>query len=268
MSVKRLGELTEQTKSGTLQQLQETDLVATAVNEMSATAHEVARSAAKVADATKSAEKTVESGLTVVAKTQQNIHNLAQSVVDSAKQIENLQVEATNIGGILNVIREIADQTNLLALNAAIEAARAGEQGRGFAVVSDEVRSLAKRTQDSTAEIQRLIERLQGGTKLAVNAMDKASSLTKDSVSLSNDATDALNDISQSVLVMNEMTTQIAAAAEEQSQVSEDINRNVINVRTISNATSASADETAASSSQLNSFSLNLQSLVKQFKIA
>ena len=266
-SAARLMGLTEQTKDGARRQQSETDQVATAVNEMAATAHEVATSIAQVATASDDAGQQVKNGLEVVARTQKNIHSLSGSVQDTARQIAELHTETIGIGGILDVIRGIAEQTNLLALNAAIEAARAGDQGRGFAVVSDEVRSLAQRTQESTEEIQTLIERLQNGADAAVESMEKGTSLTHDCVSLSDEATRSLNDINDSVAVMNEMTVQIATAAEEQSQVSEQINQSVINVRDISSNSLVSADETAASCSQLNALAANLQTLVGRFSL-
>ncbi len=258
---------TERTRSAAGEQQYETDQVATAVNEMAATANEVATSVTQVADASDKAGEQVRNGLGVVDRTQQNIHSLAQSVKDTAHEIEELRTETISIGRILDVIRDIADQTNLLALNAAIEAARAGDQGRGFAVVSDEVRSLAQRTQESTEEIQQLIERLQNGANQAVTSMEKGSSLTGACVELSDEASRALKEINSSVVVMNEMASQIATAAEEQSQVSEQINQSVITVRDISSGSLASADESAASGSQLSALSATLQKLVGRFSL-
>ena len=194
--------LTERSRRGAQEQQLETDQVATAVNEMAATAHEVSASVTQVAEASEKAEGQVQQGQNVVVQTQNNIHLLAGSVKDTAREIDELRNETISIGRILDVIRGIAEQTNLLALNAAIEAARAGDQGRGFAVVSDEVRSLAQRTQESTSEIQALIERLQNGANQAVASMEKGEELTNACVSLSDDANKALQDINQSVAVM------------------------------------------------------------------
>ncbi|WP_221793904.1 methyl-accepting chemotaxis protein [Oceanobacter mangrovi] len=256
---------TSETRKGANQQQEETDQVATAVNEMAATAHEVASNVVQVADTSDHASGVVKNGLGIVANTQSNIHSLAASVRQSAAEIAELRNEAIGIGRILDVIRGIAEQTNLLALNAAIEAARAGDQGRGFAVVSDEVRTLAQRTQQSTEEIQSLIERLQEGANQAVASMEKGNSLTESCVSLSDEATKALNEISNAFVQMNQMATQIATAAEEQSQVSEQINQSVIKVRDISSKNLHSADASAAASSQLSVLSGNLQKQVARF---
>ena len=266
-SAKNLMGQTERSRNGAREQQSETDQVATAVNEMAATAHEVSASVSQVAEAADNAEGQVKHGQDVVSQTQSNIHKLAASVKSTASEIENLRNESISIGRILDVIRDIAEQTNLLALNAAIEAARAGDQGRGFAVVSDEVRSLAQRTQESTEEIQALIERLQNGANQAVSSMEQGESLTHACVSLSDDADKALRDINESVAVMNEMATQIATAAEEQSQVAEQINQSVITVRDISSESLASADDSAASSNQLSSLASGLQKLVARFSI-
>ena len=260
--------LTERSRRGAQEQQLETDQVATAVNEMAATAHEVSASVTQVAEASEKAEGQVQQGQNVVVQTQNNIHLLAGSVKDTAREIDELRNETISIGRILDVIRGIAEQTNLLALNAAIEAARAGDQGRGFAVVSDEVRSLAQRTQESTSEIQALIERLQSGANQAVASMEKGEELTNACVSLSDDANKALQDINQSVAVMYSMATQIATAAEEQSQVAEQINQSVIKVRDISADSLSSADDSAASSNQLSGLANSLQKLVGRFSLS
>ncbi|MAK92812.1 MAG: hypothetical protein CMI13_16455 [Oleibacter sp.] len=260
--------LTERSRRGAQEQQLETDQVATAVNEMAATAHEVSASVTQVAEASEKAEGQVQQGQNVVVQTQNNIHLLAGSVKDTAREIDELRNETISIGRILDVIRGIAEQTNLLALNAAIEAARAGDQGRGFAVVSDEVRSLAQRTQESTSEIQALIERLQNGANQAVASMEKGEELTNACVSLSDDANKALQDINQSVAVMYSMATQIATAAEEQSQVAEQINQSVIKVRDISADSLSSADDSAASSNQLSGLANSLQKLVGRFSLS
>ncbi|MAS24238.1 MAG: hypothetical protein CMI08_12435 [Oceanospirillaceae bacterium] len=260
--------LTERSRLGAQEQQSETDQVATAVNEMAATAHEVSASVTQVAEASEKAEGQVQQGQNVVVQTQNNIHLLASSVKDTAREIDELRNETISIGRILDVIRGIAEQTNLLALNAAIEAARAGDQGRGFAVVSDEVRSLAQRTQESTSEIQALIERLQNGANQAVASMEKGEELTNACVSLSDDANSALQDINQSVAVMYSMATQIATAAEEQSQVAEQINQSVIKVRDISADSLSSADDSAASSNQLSGLANSLQKLVGRFSLS
>lgn len=267
-SAQRLASLTEQTKTGTLQQQSETDQVATAINQMAAAAHQVSMSASGVADASERATLKVKEGLSLVDESRQKIHILSTNAREAAIQIHALEDETVNIGSILDVIKGIAEQTNLLALNAAIEAARAGDQGRGFAVVSDEVRALAQRTQESTDQIQNMINKLQRGASSAVSAIEADSEITKECVVLSDKANIALQEIDLAVCEVNDMTAQIASAAEEQNQVAEQINMNIMNVKVITEQSAASADETAASSYQLNSVSHSLQSLVSKFSIS
>src|SRR5690606_31968978 len=163
---------TDHTTQGIHNQQTETDQVATAMNEMTATVQEVARNAQQAPDAAHRATNEASAGKRVVSQTIDAIDTLANEVQKAADVIHTLEIDSGNIGGILDVIRGIAEQTNLLALNAAIEAARAGEQGRGFAVVADEVRTLASRTQSSTQEIQQMIEKLQSGARQAVSVME------------------------------------------------------------------------------------------------
>lgn len=267
-SANMLTELTEQTKSGTQQQQLETDQVATAINEMTVASEQVSHSATEVANAAELAASKVTNGLGLVDQSREKIYLLSQNAHKAAEQIKTLQHETVNIGSILDVIKDIAEQTNLLALNAAIEAARAGEQGRGFAVVSDEVRALAKRTQESTDQIQTMIDKLQSGASSAVKAIEADTQITQECVDLANSASSSLNDINQAVSLVNDMTLQISTAAQEQSQVAEQINSNVINVKVITEQSAASADETAASSCQLYQVSGSLQQLVERFKVA
>ncbi|MEF1226906.1 methyl-accepting chemotaxis protein, partial [Vibrio fortis] len=182
-------------------------------------------------------------------------------------RLEDLSREATNIGGILDVILDIAAQTNLLALNAAIEAARAGEQGRGFAVVADEVRSLAQRTQDSTSEIQSLIERLQAGTQEVVSSMGTCSDIAKESVVNAEKSGHAFDVITQSISRITDMSTQSASASEQQSVTVEQINQNVVNVNRITKESVTGAEQTVESSQELVNLSEKLQSIVGQFKV-
>src|SRR3989344_4399317 len=263
----QLSTVTEQTRAGVNNQKDETDQVATAMNEMLATAQEVARHAEQASIAASEADQQTHLGDKVVAQAVEQIGHLASEMALSSRAMLALQQESQQIGSVLDVIKSVSQQTNLLALNAAIEAARAGSAGEGFAVVADEVRSLALRTQESAEEIEGLILRLHTGTQQVADIMDSSRSLTDNSVSLTRDAGDALAAIARTVSVIQEMNPQIAAAAEEQSAVAEEINRSVLKVRDGSDQTAAASEETAAASAQLSQLSLDLQTLVDKFKL-
>jgi methyl-accepting chemotaxis protein len=197
----------------------------------------------------------------------ETIVGLAAEIESASEVIRNLEKDSNQIGSILDVIKGIAEQTNLLALNAAIEAARAGEQGRGFAVVADEVRTLASRTQESTEEIQSMIEKLQSGAKVAVSVMSDSRKYADDSVSHAKSAGEALEMITQSISTITEMNTQIATAAEEQSAVSEEINGNIVNINHAAEEAAEGANSTSTESERLAEMAKELQLLVHQFKI-
>ena len=261
-----VNEITENTSQGVLRQQTETDLVATAINEMTATVVEVARNAADAAKAATDADTESQTGIVVVEKTIKAIGELAQEVETAASVIQKLEDDTVKIGAILDVIRGIAEQTNLLALNAAIEAARAGEQGRGFAVVADEVRTLASRTQESTQEIQNMIETLQKGAHEAVEAMNLNQEKANETVSHANETSESLKHISTSIHTISDMNAQIATASEEQTAVTEEINRNIINISQIADETTEGAKQTMASSQQLTGLAQQLLEDVNQFK--
>lgn len=263
----QLSAVTEQTRSGVNNQREETDQVATAMNEMLATAQTVARHAEQASVAASEADQQAGAGEQVVTQAVEQIGHLAHEMARASQAMLALQRESQKIGSVLDVIKSVSQQTNLLALNAAIEAARAGSAGQGFAVVADEVRSLAQRTQASAEEIEELIVGLHTGTRQVADIMDNSRSLTHASVGLTRDAGDALAAIARTVSVIQEMNPQIAAAAEEQSAVAEAINRSVLKVRDVSEQTAAASEETAAASLQLSRLSLDLQTLVGKFRL-
>ncbi|AYC35087.1 methyl-accepting chemotaxis protein [Pseudomonas cavernae] len=259
--------IASQTSSGMQQQYREVDQVATASHEMSATAQDVARSAAQAAEAARGADHATREGLGVIDRTTSTIDALARDMSSAMSQVEGLAVSSEQIGSVLEVIRGIAEQTNLLALNAAIEAARAGEAGRGFAVVADEVRNLAKRTQDSVEEIRQVIEGLQNGTREVVSSMHNSHQQAQGSVEQVELAVAALRRIGEAVSVITDMNLQIASAAEEQSAVAEEINRNVATIRDVTESLSGQADESARVSQSLNSLANHQQGLMDQFRV-
>jgi len=266
-AAEELSAVTEQTSAGVNNQKVETDQVATAMNQMTATVHEVARNAEQASEAALMADQQAREGDRVVGEAVAQIERLAGEVINSSEAMNQLKAESDKIGSVLDVIKSVAQQTNLLALNAAIEAARAGEAGRGFAVVADEVRSLAQRTQQSTEEIEELIAGLQSGTQRVASVMDNSRQLTDSSVELTRRAGSSLETITRTVSSIQAMNQQIATAAEEQTAVAEEINRSVMNVRDISDQTSAASEETASSSVELARLGTHLQGLVGRFKL-
>jgi methyl-accepting chemotaxis protein len=266
-AAEELSAITEQTNDGVLRQQGEIEQVATAMNEMSATVTEVSRNASSAAGAAQEADDRAKEGCEVVNTTVETINNLASEVERTSEVIENLKGDSISIGTVLDVIRDIAEQTNLLALNAAIEAARAGEQGRGFAVVADEVRTLASRTQQSTREINDMIERLQNGANQAVKVMEMGRTKAEESVEQAAKAGGALQAITGVVDNIRSMNIQIASAAEEQSSTAEEINRNIVNISEVAQETAGGSQQTASASDELARLASDLQSQVGKFKV-
>ena len=266
-AAEEMSAVTEQTSQGVKQQQTETDQIATAMNEMSATVQDVARNAAAAAQAARQADEQASDGKQVVTQTIEAIDTLAGEVEKASQVIQKLEGDSISIGAVLDVIKGIAEQTNLLALNAAIEAARAGEQGRGFAVVADEVRTLAQRTQQSTQEIRKMIESLQSGAKNAVQVMLGGKRQAQMSVEQAAKAGAALETITRAVATITDMNTQIASAAEEQSAVAEEMNRNIVNISQVANQTAEGAHQTANGSADMAQLAGRLQAAVGRFRI-
>lgn len=259
--------ITDETRTGVQRQQSETALVATAINEMNSTVHEVANNAETAASGASQADNQAEQGKQIVSSTMSSISALANEVETASNVINQLEKDSESIGSVLEVIRGIAEQTNLLALNAAIEAARAGEQGRGFAVVADEVRSLASRTQESTQEIQDMIERLQKGSRDAVNAMESGKEQAQQTVEQASQAETALNEISTAVAQINEMNAHIAQSSRQQGEVAEEINKNIVNITQVADDSANGADQLSSASQEMANLAVNLESQVSHFKI-
>ena len=259
--------IASQTSAGMEQQYRQVDQAATASHEMSATAQDVARSAAQAAQAARDADQATRQGLSIIDHTTTSIDQLAADMGVAMTQVEGLAANSEKIGSVLEVIRAIAEQTNLLALNAAIEAARAGEAGRGFAVVADEVRNLARRTQESVEETRQVIEQLQVGTQDVVSSMGNSHRQAQGSVEQVGQAVTALQQIGNAVTVITDMNLQIASAAEEQSAVAEEINSNVATIRDVTESLSEQANESARVSQSLNALANQQQQLMDQFRV-
>nr|WP_201193197.1 methyl-accepting chemotaxis protein [Pseudomonas fluorescens] len=266
-SAQSLSAVTEQTNLEVSSQKEETEQVATAMNQMTATVHDVARNAEEAALAAQTADDKVESGQAVVRQSMTRIEQLADSASSASSSIESLSAEIQNIGTVLSVIKSVAEQTNLLALNAAIEAARAGEQGRGFAVVADEVRALARRTQQSTEEIERLVSALRSAAQSSVQQIQSSGELVKLAVSDALLTESALGSIASAVSLIQQMNQQIAAAAEEQSSVAEEINRSVTSIRASADQSSLAMQGNAASSIELAQLGSELKGMVGHFRL-
>ncbi len=264
---RRLAGSMEQVRSGMLGQQSETDLAATAINEMSTTVHHIAQHAADTRDQSTEADRLSGVGQQVVGRASQAIASLSQGVQQTAEMIQKLADDSHTIGSMVETIHGIAEQTNLLALNAAIEAARAGEMGRGFAVVADEVRNLAKRVQDSTDEITRMIGNLQATSRDAVEFMQESSFKADHCVQEANAAGEALGDIAHAVALMRESNTQIAVAAEQQSQVAEEMTRSVVGIRDVTEQTVQQTQASASTSAELVELADALGKAIRKLKL-
>ncbi|PHQ24025.1 methyl-accepting chemotaxis protein [Marinobacter guineae] len=259
--------VTAQTSANIQQQQSETDQLATAMNEMSATVREVAESVGNTSTAANDANDEAEKGHRVMEQAVQEIGQLAVQIERASEVMTQVERDSANINTVLDVIKSIAEQTNLLALNAAIEAARAGEQGRGFAVVADEVRTLAGRTQASTAEINQIIEKLQTGSRNAAQAMSQSREQARSVVDQSSLASSSLTTIVESVSQIDQMSSQIATAAEEQSTVAEDMNHNLILISDKGKQNASGANQTSQAGQELARMASTLQELIGQFRV-
>jgi len=258
--------ITSETNQGVQKQQSETEMVATAMNEMTATVQEVARHATEASTAAQSADNEGQDGKAVVQRTVATINGLAQEIESATNVIIKLETDSENIGSVLDVICGIAEQTNLLALNAAIEAARAGEQGRGFAVVADEVRTLANRTQQSTDEINTMIEKLHLGVGRVVEAISAGQVNVEESLNTTQSTKDSLSPIITTVDKVNMMTLQTAAAAEGRSQVSEEVHRNLSELKGAAETTNQLVVSTQSIAQTLFSGAQSLSQQVGNFK--
>ncbi|SDU99180.1 methyl-accepting chemotaxis protein [Pseudomonas mucidolens] len=263
----RLASSMNEVQHGMLGQQSETDQAATAINQMTATVHHIAQHAGATRDLSQTADTLAGSGQEVVGRVQRSIAGLSTGVQQTAEMIQKLAEDSQKINGVVSVIHSIAEQTNLLALNAAIEAARAGEMGRGFAVVADEVRNLAKRVQNSTDEITRMVSALQAGTRDAVDFMQESSFKADDCVQQAQEASASLVEITDAVAQMRESNTQIAAAAEQQSHVAEEMNRAVVSIRDVTENTVQQTVDSATTSNELAILAGELNKAIGQLKL-
>ncbi|MGL5799961.1 MAG: methyl-accepting chemotaxis protein [Plesiomonas sp.] len=266
-AVEEVSAIAEQSSQGMQQQQSEVSQLATAMNEMQSTVQEVSRNTTDAATAAHQATEASNSGSKVVHSSISSIELVAQEIERAGSVVQQLEQDSASISVVLDVIRNIADQTNLLALNAAIEAARAGEQGRGFAVVADEVRTLAQRTQDSTAEINKIIDVLQSRAAEAGQAMQISRQQMQTSVEQARHAGDTIGQINQSVIQISDMNTQIASATEQQNSVTEELNRSIVNIHNASDEVAQGANQTAQACVELSQLAVSLQQMTNRFTL-
>jgi methyl-accepting chemotaxis protein len=266
-AAEELSTVTQEASRGLQQQNNEIEQAATAVNEMTAAVEEVARNAVSTSEASNQSTQAAREGRDRVVETVDAIQTMTHDVQNTSLMIEGLATQGRDIGKVLDVIRAIAEQTNLLALNAAIEAARAGEAGRGFAVVADEVRALAHRTAQSTQEIEKMVAGIQNGTGEAVSSMQQSNQRTQSTLEMARAAGIALEQITQSIHLINERNLVIASASEEQAQVSREVDRNLVNIRDLATQSAAGANQTSAATHELSRLAVDLNAMVARFII-
>ena len=267
VSTQTVSRLVNESSNNMITQRTETEQVATAITELSASAQEVSRNAQLGADATKVADDEAQKGAQIVNEAVETIRALAGSLSDASSVINSLESDSDSIGSVLAVIQGIAEQTNLLALNAAIEAARAGEYGRGFAVVADEVRTLAGRTQDATEEIKSIIDQLQARSKEAVVVVTSGCEKANSGVEKATAAGVALNGIASKVADIDDMNALIASAAREQCTVAEEVSQSVIRINQLTEQTTDGSNQASQASAELTEQAANLQELASHFKV-
>ncbi|WAF92097.1 methyl-accepting chemotaxis protein [Aeromonas hydrophila] len=266
-AVEEVSAISEQSATGMARQQSEVSQVATAMNEMQSTVNEVARNTTDAMSAAKDASRTSTKGNQVVRSAISSIEEVSVKIEQAGAVVQQLEQDSNNISMVLDVIRGIAEQTNLLALNAAIEAARAGEQGRGFAVVADEVRSLAQRTQNSTAEISKMIEVLQERTAEAGSAMQLSRQQMQESVGLAREAGSSIDTINGAVTQITDMNTLIATATEEQNAVTEELNRSIVNIHNAADENALGAQQTAQACVELSKLANTLHHMTQRFTL-